>query len=127
MEYKASHATEAELAILGILWDDGQATARGITERLYPPCSPADIATVQKLLQRLEEKGLVRRDRSERVHRFSAAMSREQFAGEQLTQLAEKLSGGSLTPLLVHVVENNRLSRRELDEFRELLANHKRR
>ena len=127
MENKASHATEAELAILGILWDEGQSTARGITERLYPPCSPADIATVQKLLQRLEEKGLVCRDRSERVHRFSAAMSREQFAGEQLTQLAEKLSGGSLTPLLVHVVESNRLSRRELDELRELLANHKRR
>lgn len=127
MEKQAAHATEAELAVLEMLWGDGQATARGITERLYPSCSPADIATVQKLLQRLEEKELVHRDRSERVHRFSAVMSREQFAGEQLTQLAEKLSGGSLTPLLVHVVESNRLSRRELDELRELLANHKRR
>ena len=48
-----------------------------------------------------------------------------QFAGQQLSQLAEKLSGGSLTPLLVHLVENNRLSRRELDELRALLASRK--
>jgi predicted transcriptional regulator len=61
------------------------------------------------------------------VHRFSAAIPRQQFAGDQLSQLAEKLSGGSLTPLLVHLVENNRLSRRELDELRGLLENHKRR
>jgi predicted transcriptional regulator len=119
--------TDAEFAILGVLWDQGEQTAREITERLYPPCQPADVATVQKLLQRLEGKKLVRRDRTERVHRFSAAIPRQQFAGDQLSQLAEKLSGGSLTPLLVHLVENNRLSRRELDELRGLLENHKRR
>ncbi len=100
---------------------------REITERLYPRGQPADVATVQKLLQRLEEKRFVCRDRRERVHQFSAAMARKEFAGQQLSGLAEKLSGGSLTPLLVHLVENNRLSRRELDELRTLLENHKRR
>ena len=127
MAKHAAHVTEAEFAVLDVLWDDGPRTAREITERLYPRGTPADVATVQKLLHRLEEKYFVLRDRTERVHRFSAAIPRKQFAGQQLSQLAEKLSGGSLTPLLVHLVESNRLSRRELDELRALLENHKRR
>ena len=61
------------------------------------------------------------------MHRFSAVLSREEFAGEQLSGLADKLSGGSLTPLLVHLVESKRLGKRELDELRAMLDNHKRR
>jgi BlaI family transcriptional regulator, penicillinase repressor len=127
MARRQGHVTEAELAVLDVLWDRGSSSAREITERLYPRGEAADVATVQKLLQRLEKKGFVARDRSQRVHQFSAAMPREEFAGRQLAGLAEKLSDGSLTPLLVHLVESNRLSRRELDELRALLGNHKRR
>jgi predicted transcriptional regulator len=125
MAKSAPHVTDAEFAVLAALWDDADRSARELTERLYPTCTPAEVATVQKLVQRLERKGLVRRDRSERVHRFSAVLPRTQFAGQQLSQLAEKLSGGSLTPLLVHLVENKQLSRRELDELRALLASRK--
>ncbi|HUE15325.1 MAG TPA: BlaI/MecI/CopY family transcriptional regulator [Planctomycetaceae bacterium] len=127
MAKRAAHVTEAELAVLEVLWDRGPTSAREITERLYPRGEPADVATVQKLLQRLERKGFVSRDRGERVHQFSAAIARKEFAGQQLSGLAEKLSGGSLTPLLVHLVESNRLSSRELDELRTLLGSHKRR
>jgi len=123
----AVHVTEAELAVLTVLWEEGNRSSRELTERLYPACAPADVATVQKLVQRLENKGFVLRDRTERVHRFRAAVPQQQFAAQQLSQLAEKLSGGSLTPLLVHLVENNRLSRRELDELRALLDARKRR
>jgi predicted transcriptional regulator len=125
MAKTSPHVTEAEFAVLAALWDEGERSARDLTERLYPACTAADMATVQKLIQRLENKGLVRRDRAERVHRFSATIPRREFAGQQLSQLAEKLSGGSLTPLLVHLVENNRLSRRELDELRALLESRK--
>ncbi len=121
------HVTDAEFAVLAALWDAEDRSARELTERLYPDCTPADVATVQKLVQRLEAKGLVLRDRSQHTHRFRAAVPQKQFAGQQLSQLAEKLSGGSLTPLLVHLVENNRLSKRELDELRALLESRKRR
>jgi predicted transcriptional regulator len=127
MAKPALHVAEAEFAVLAALWDAGDRSARELTERLYPTCTAADVATVQKLVQRLENKGLVLRDRSQRVHRFKAAIPRKEFAGQQLSQLAKKLSGGSLTPLLVHLVENNRLSRRELDELRALLECRKRR
>jgi predicted transcriptional regulator len=127
MAKPAPHVTEAEFSVLTALWVQKDQSARELTERLYPTCTAADVATVQKLVQRLENKRLVLRDRSQRVHRFSAAIPRAQFAGQQLSQMAEKLSGGSLTPLLVHLVENNRLSRRDLDELRALLESRRRR
>jgi predicted transcriptional regulator len=121
MSDRPASATDAELAILDLLWDHGGRAAREITERLYPRETPADVATVQKLLKRLEDKKLVRRDRSERTHRFSASIPRTQFAAAKLAQMAEKLSGRSLTPLLVHLVESPRLIRQELDELRALV------
>jgi BlaI family penicillinase repressor len=127
MAKPAPHVTDAEFAVLTALWNQKDQTARELTERIYPTCTAADVATVQKLVQRLENKGLILRDRSERVHRFSPAIPRAQFAGQQLSQMAEKLSGGSLTPLLVHLVENNRLSGRELKELRMLLESRKQR
>jgi predicted transcriptional regulator len=126
MAKSASHVTEAELTVLEALWETAGQSARELTQRLYPACTAADVATVHKLVERLEAKGLVVRDRSGRVYRFSAAIPRTKFAGQQLSQLAEKLSGGSLTPLLVHLVENERLSRREFDELRALFTSRKR-
>jgi BlaI family transcriptional regulator, penicillinase repressor len=126
MAKNASHVTEAEFTVLEALWQTAGQSARELTERLYPACTPADVATVHKLLERLEAKGLVVRDRSGRVYRFSAAIPRTKFAGQQLSQLADKLSGGSLTPLLVHLVEIERLSRGELDELRALFMSRKR-
>jgi predicted transcriptional regulator len=127
MAKRPAHVTEAELAVLDFLWDEGDRSARQITEKLYPRGTPADVATVQKLLTRLEDKRFVRRDRKERVHRFSATIPRTQFAGQQLSDLAKRLSGGSLTPLLVHLVESNRLKQSELDELRALIEDRGRR
>jgi BlaI family transcriptional regulator, penicillinase repressor len=126
MTKSAPHVTDAEFTVLEALWKTAGQSARELTERLYPACAAADVATVHKLLERLEAKGLAVRDRSGRVYRFSAAIPRTKFAGQQLSQLAEKLSGGSLAPLLVHLVENERLSRRELDELRALFPSRKR-
>ena len=113
--------TEAELAVLELLWLQSPRTARQLTERLYPPGTASDVATVQKLLQRLEQKGLVTRDRSERTHVFSATVSREEYAGGRLAELAERLSDGSFAPLLMHLVSSRRLSARELAELRRVL------
>jgi predicted transcriptional regulator len=76
---------------------------------------------VQKLLQRLEAKDLVRRDRSEHVHGFETTVSRAAFAGNQLEQMADKLTEGSLVPFLTHLVEAKKLSKRERDQLRSLL------
>jgi predicted transcriptional regulator len=76
---------------------------------------------VQKLLDRLAEKGHVRRDRSGSAHVFSAAVGREELIGRRLQDVAEKLCGGSLTPLLTHLVKTRKLSDQERQELRDLI------
>ena len=111
----------AELAVMEVLWDQGRLTAREIRERLYSDTSKAQHGTVQRLLQRLEDKSLVTRDRTLPVHIFEAAVSRTAYAGGQLESLAEKLTGGSLAPLITHLVEENRLSESDLQRLRSIL------
>ena len=94
-------------------------TARDIRERLYPDENKAQHGTVQRLLQRLEEKGFVERDKSIAVHYFFAAISRETYAGQQLESLAEKLTSGSFAPLITHLVEHKKISRAELAKVLE--------
>jgi BlaI family penicillinase repressor len=113
--------TDAELAVLQALWDRGWATIRQLTDAIYGAGGASAYATVQKLLERLEAKGCVHRDRGPGVHRFSAALARDELIGRRLEAMAEKLCGGSLTPLLTHLVKAERLSPRDLDELRELI------
>ncbi len=113
--------TEYELAILQVLWDSGPATIRQLTDAVYPGGGTVQYATVQKLLERLERKGFVRRDRRGPAHVFSAAVGREELLGRRLQDMAEKLCGGSLTPLLTHLVRTRRLSDQERRELRDLI------
>ena len=113
---------DAELAVLAALWDGGPAAARPLARRVYDSDTASAVATVQTLLGRLERKGFVDRDRSAKAHLFSAAVSREGFAGAELAGLAEKLSAGSLTPLLCHLADAGRLTAADLDELRATLA-----
>lgn len=112
---------DAELAVMQFLWEQGKQTARQIRESLYGEDTASNNATVQKLLARLEQKGYVQRDRSQFVHSFKAAVSRPQYSNRQIESLAAKLTGGSLVPLISHLVEGKKLSAQERREIRELL------
>jgi predicted transcriptional regulator len=113
--------TETELSLLQVLWDSGPATIRQLTDVLYPGGGTAQYGTVQKLLERLEAKGFVHRDRTSPAHTFSAALDREALIGRRLQDMAEKLCGGSLTPLLTHLVRTKRMTARERQELRDLI------
>jgi len=118
-------ATDAELAILKLLWEREPLTAREIREQLYPGGSPSDHATVQKLLQRLEQKKLVARDRSSFAHVFRSSVTREALAGNQLEALAAKLTDGSMVPFVLHAVSSKKLTPEERSEIRRLLNRRK--
>ncbi len=118
---KQTPLANAELAVMNLLWQDDRLTARRIREQLYPDATKAQHGTVQRLLQRLEEKGYVQRDRSLSVHLFSPAISRQTYAGEQLESLADKLTAGSVAPLITHLIEKKRISRDEIDRIRAVL------
>ena len=118
-----THASlaNAELAVMDLLWQNRRMTARQIREHIYPDTSKAQHGTVQRLLQRLEEKGYVERDRSLAVHLFSATVSRKAYAGGQLESLAAKLTAGSLAPLITHLVEQKKISRQDIERIQAIL------
>jgi BlaI family transcriptional regulator, penicillinase repressor len=113
--------TDAELAVLQVLWDEGPCNIRKITGELYPDGRAAHYATVQKLLERLEAKECVRRDRGGAVHSFTAMIDRDELIGRRLQSVAEKLCGGSWTPLLTHLVQNQKLSAKDRQALRNLI------
>lgn len=113
--------TDAELSVLQVLWEEGALPIRRLTDVLYPKGAAAHYATVQKLLERLEDKGCVRRDRSGSVHLFTATVDRDELVGRRLKDVAEKLCGGSWTPLLTHLVQQGKLSATDRQSLRDLI------
>jgi BlaI family transcriptional regulator, penicillinase repressor len=123
--------TEAELAVLQALWDapaggggagaKATMTIRHLTDRLYPGGGVSRYATVQKLLERLEAKGCVRRDAAAVPHTFAAAVTRDELIGRRLRGVADALCGGSFAPLLTNLVRAKPLKPKEIDELRSLI------
>jgi predicted transcriptional regulator len=113
--------SDAELSVLQVLWDQGPATIRQITDVLYPEGGDGSYATVQVLLNRLENKQHVRRDRTHHAHVFRAVTDREVLVGKRLREMAEKLCGGVMGSLLTHLVRAEELSTAERRELRALM------
>ncbi len=121
MTRQPQDVTDAELTVLQALWRESPATTRQLTDQLYPGGKASQFATVQKLLERLEDKGYVRRERGEGPQVFAPTVSRDDLLGRWLETVAEKLCRGSLTPLLTHLVRAKRLSTRDYQALRELI------
>lgn len=121
MAKPAKDVTDAELAVLQVLWESKAATRRQISDALYPGGSPAHYTTVQKLLERLEEKGHVCRAPGEGPVTFRATLDREELIRRRLRDMAQKLCGGSLTPLLMNLVRSGPLKDEELRQLQDLV------
>lgn len=115
--------TDAELSVLSALWDEGPSSLRRLAEALYPkkPLVAAQ-ATVLKLLERLEGKKYVRRERGEGPQQFLAVVNRDELIGRRLRLVANQLCDGSLSPLLTNLVKAGALSPKERNELQALLA-----
>lgn len=113
--------TDAELAILGVLWDRGPSTVRDVHESLYRD-EGAGYTTALKLLQIMHAKGLVLRDDSERAHVFRAAVSRERTQKRFVGELVDRMFNGSPSRLVLQALGGRaKATREELDEIRALL------
>jgi predicted transcriptional regulator len=111
--------TDAEWAVLQCLWDQGPLSARQLRDALYPGGGPSEHATVHKLLERLEAKSYVQRERPAGALVFRAVVERDDLIGQQLEGLLNRMCGGSLQPLLSNLV---RVKGVTAEELRELLA-----
>ena len=113
--------TDAEMAVMQVLWARGPVSIRQIADALHGGrVAAAQYATVQKQLDRLEKKGFVHRDRTLFVHLFSAATDRDALIGRRLRDMADKLCEGSLAPVLSHLFKARSLTDEERRELRRL-------
>jgi predicted transcriptional regulator len=114
--------TDGELSILEVIWEQGTPTTRDIAAAIYKKVSDSKMASVQKLLERLEAKGYVRRDRRVRAHRFQALVSRESFLQHRLQGLADRLCDGAIIPLVTTLLRSKKgLSKKTGEQLRQLI------
>src|SRR5262245_49047818 len=95
--------TDGELEILGVLWQKGPSTVRDVHASLEA-VREVGYTTVLKLLQIMAEKGLVKRDESQRSHVYRAALNREVTQRQLVRDLLTRAFGGSTEQLVVQAL-----------------------
>ena len=116
----APRPTDTELAILRVLWEQGACTVRQVHDALSRE-RPTAYTTALKMLQIMTEKGLVRRDESDRTHIYHARLSEEQTQRQLVRDLVDRAFGGSSSKLVLQALSSKRASAEELSEIRRLI------
>jgi BlaI family penicillinase repressor len=111
--------THAELEILHVLWNKGPSTVRQIAEVMG---REAGYTTILKLLQIMTEKRLVVRDETARTHVYQAAYTEDQTQRQLVTDLVDRVFGGSAAKLVLQALASTKASPEELEQIQKLLA-----
>jgi BlaI family transcriptional regulator, penicillinase repressor len=117
---RTAKPTEAELAILRVLWQLGPCTVREVNDALQK-ARGTGYTTTLKLLQIMTEKGLVRRNDSARSHVYQASAPAETTQRQLVRDLVDRAFGGSAQKLVMQALATRRASAEELAEIRGLL------
>lgn len=116
--------TDRELAILGILWELGEATVRQVNEVMNEDSSTGYTTTL-KLMQIMTEKGLLLRDDSQFKHIYRPAISEERTQSQLVGDLLERAFSGSAEKLVMRALSAKKVSAKELGKIRKMLAEYK--
>ncbi len=112
--------TKAELEILSVIWELEAATVRDI-HAVINTRKPTGYTTVLKLLQLMDEKGLVERDRANRAHIYRAVIKRHETGKQMLGDILQKIFGGSALKLVQQVLETETTSAEDLRAIRRMI------
>jgi BlaI family transcriptional regulator, penicillinase repressor len=112
--------SEAESAVLAVLWDRGPATAEDVSAALAAPRGWQD-STVKTLLGRLLKKGAVRAQKDGRRFIYTPALAREEWLSRESESLLNRLYGGRVAPLVAHFSRHRKLSKRDIRELKRLI------
>ena len=124
MSTKQLKPTESELEILRVLWERGEATVRDVHEELSKT-KDAGYTTTLKLMQIMHEKGMVKRDESNKTHKYVPLISREKTQKQFVGKMIDTLFQGSSSHLVMQALGNHKASKEELDEIQKLIDNLK--
>jgi predicted transcriptional regulator len=120
MESKKRRPTEAELAILRVLWEGKPRSVRAI-QQVLNESRPTGYTTVLKLIQIMTEKGLVERDESHRPQLYRARYSQQQTQRQLLGDLMDRAFGGSMKALVLQALATRKSTAEELETMEKLL------
>ena len=112
--------TDAELAILRVLWQRGPSTVRDVHDEMNRE-GATGYTTILKLLQIMTEKGLVVRDEAQRAHIYESRYGEQKTQRQLLTDLADRAFGGSAAKLVMQALSGRKATAEELGAIRELL------
>ena len=112
--------TASELAILDVLWEKESATVREVFEEIGRK-KKTTYTTVLKLMQIMQEKGLVERDESERAHVYRPAQTQRRTRQGLVGNLLDRAFQGSALSLVQHVLETKPATKDELDAIRKMI------
>jgi BlaI family penicillinase repressor len=118
MKQPSRKPTDAELAILRILWTRGPSTVRDVATEMG---REEAYTTVLKLLQIMTDKQLVRRNESARTHIYEAAHSEAQMQQHLVADLLDRAFDGSAATLVMRALSATKTSAKDLAEIRKLL------
>jgi predicted transcriptional regulator len=116
--------TDAELAILRVLWERGAATVRQVHEALAPS-RETGYTTTLKLMQIMAEKGLVSREESSRTHVYRTRIGQAQTQRQLVADLLDRAFGGSASALVLQALSAGGTSAEELEKIRQLINRHR--
>ena len=118
--------TDAELAILRVLWERGPSTVRQVHE-ILSAVRPTVYTTILKLMQIMDDKGLVRRDKSQRAHVYQPVFTKTETQKRLVEDLLERAFSGSTASLLMQALSAKEASAEELAQIRQILDEVERR
>ena len=115
---KAARLSSGELEILQMLWQRGPVT---LSEAQAGLDRQIGYTTMQTRLNRLVDKGIATRS-ADRPARYVAAVGPEEVGARHLDLLMERVTGGSVVPLVAHLVRDRALSSADIAELKQLIA-----
>ncbi|PYS36573.1 MAG: CopY family transcriptional regulator [Acidobacteria bacterium] len=126
MKPKKPILTEQELEIMKIVWRTGSVTVRDVYEELLSRRKIA-YTTVMTMMGVLEQKGHLKKSAEERAYVYTPAQPQREVVGNMVQEFVKRVFNGSAKPLLMHLIEDKKISPEELDEIRKLLKDKRRR
>jgi len=120
MRSKSPTLTEQELEIMKIVWDQDAVTVRDVYEALLEKRKVA-YTTVMTMMNILEQKGHLRKSQDDRAFVYRSTKPRQQVIRGMVREFVNRVFNGSAEPLLLHLVEDRKLSEKDLEEIRTLI------
>jgi BlaI family transcriptional regulator, penicillinase repressor len=119
MRKRSTTLTGQELEIMKIVWERDKVTVRDVYEAMLETRKVA-YTTVMTMMKILEQKHYLKKSQADRAYVYIAAQPKRQVIGDMVRDFVNRVFNGSAEPLLVHLVEEHELTRKDLDEIAKL-------